>query len=259
MNMKSNNPFLGNKSFSKATTVYDADGNPVNVIDTNDVMTVKGAVNKTFILLLLLLTGAFSTWYLILTGGNYLIPTIGGAILGLIAVLVAAFRPHTSPYMAPAYALFEGLFIGGISALFESMYPGVVIKAVAATFATFAVCLGLYRFGIVKVNEQFRSVVIAATLAIGTYYLLSWILSFFINFTPVHSVENNSLMSIGISVFVIVVAALNLFLDFDLIEKGAQNRHPRYMEWFGAMGLIVTLVWLYVEFLRLIAKISSRD
>ncbi|HYD91787.1 MAG TPA: Bax inhibitor-1/YccA family protein, partial [Flavobacterium sp.] len=134
---------------------------------------------------------------------------------------------------------------------------GIVIQAVGATFVTFGVCLALYRFRIIKVTEQFRSVVVAATLAILTYYILSWVLSLFINFEPVH--QGNSLISIGISVFVIVIAALNLFLDFDMIEQGAQRRLPKYMEWFGAMGLVVTLVWLYIELLRLLSKISSRD
>lgn len=259
MEFKSKNPFLSNKSFSKATSVHDAEGNVL--VDYNNTMTVNGAINKSFILLLLLLTGAFTVWYMAISGSNPLPIAIGGAILAFISVLVASFKPETSRYLAPAYALFEGLFIGGITLLIDAMYPGkgIAIKAVSATFVTFVVCFGLYRFKIVKVTEQFKSVVIAATLAIATYYLLSWVLSFFINFTPVHSIQNNSLMSIGISIFVIVIAALNLFLDFDMIEKSAQQRLPKYMEWFGAMGLMVTLVWLYVEFLRLFAKLSSRD
>jgi uncharacterized YccA/Bax inhibitor family protein len=137
------------------------------------------------------------------------------------------------------------------------MHPGIVINAVGGTFITFLVCFALFKFGIVKVNDTFRSVVVAATVAIGVYYLISWLLSMFTSFVPVH--YGNSLISIGISVFVIVIAALNLFLDFDQIEKGAQQRLPKYMEWYGAMGLMITLVWLYIEFLRLLSKISSRD
>lgn len=159
--------------------------------------------------------------------------------------------------LAPGYALFEGLFIGGVSAIFEAKYPGIVIQAVGATFVTFVVCLGLYKFKIVQVTEQFKSVVVAATLAIATYYLISWLFSMFTSFVPVH--HGNSLTSIGISVFVIVIAALNLFLDFDSIEKGVQQKMPKYMEWFGAMGLMITLVWLYIEFLRLLSKLSSRN
>lgn len=258
MDLKSKNPFLSNKAFAKTTTVYDAEGNMVNVIDHNDTMTVNGAVNKTFILLALLLASAGITWSMFFNGSNPMVLGIAGAILGFIAVLITVFRPKTSTYLAPAYAIFEGLFIGGISAYFEAYYyPGIVIQAVGATFVTFLVCLLLYRFKVVKVTEQFKSIIIAATLAIASYYLISWILSFFINFQPIH--HGNSLMSIGISVFVIIIAALNLFLDFDLIEKGAQQRQPKFMEWFGAMGLIITLVWLYIEFLRLLSKLSSRD
>lgn len=256
MEFKSKNPFLSNKSFAKADTIYDAEGNVL--IDYNNTMTVNGAVNKSFILLLLLLTGAFTVWYMVVNGSNPLPLAIAGAVLGFVSVLVASFKPATSRYLAPAYALFEGLFIGGITLIINAAYPGVAIQAVIATFVTFIVCFGLYRFRIVKVTEQFKSIVIAATLAIATYYLISWIMSFF-GFMPIHSIQNNSLMSIGISVFVIIIAALNLFLDFDLIEISAQQRLPKYMEWFGAMGLMVTLVWLYVEFLRLFAKLSSRD
>lgn len=258
MNLKSKNPFLSNKAFAKTTTVYDAEGNMVNVIDYNDTMTVNGAVNKSFILLVLLIGSALLTWSMYYSGTNPMGLAITGAICGFVAVLIASFRPKTSTYLAPAYAVFEGLFIGGLSAFIEAnYYQGIVIQAVGATFVTFIVCFLLYRFGVVKVTEQFKSVVIASTFAIGTYYLISWLFSLFTDFQPVH--YGNSLMSIGISVFVIVIAALNLFLDFDSIEKSAQRRLPKYMEWFGAMGLMITLVWLYVEFLRLFAKLSSRD
>ena len=196
-------------------------------------------------------------WWLTFNGMNPIIPAIGGAIIGLILVVISSFKPQYSSYLAPGYALFEGLFIGGISAIFEVQYPGIVIQAVGATFVTFAVCLGLYKYQIVKVTEQFKSIVLAATLAIATYYLISWLFSLFTSFQPVH--YGNSLWSIGISVFVIVIPALNLFLDFDQIEQGFQKRMPKYMEWFGAMGLMITLVWLYVEFLRLLSKLSSRD
>ena len=255
MKFESNNPFLKNKSFSSTggtTKTHDA-----VIIDYNQTMTVSGTINKTAILLMLVTASSLFTWWLTFTGYNTVPLMIGGAIAGLILVLIAAFRPQHSGVLAPGYALFEGLFIGGISAIFEVQYPGIVIQAVGATFVTFAVCLGLYKYKIVKVTEQFKSIVIAATLAIFTYYLVSWLFSLFTSFVPVH--YDNSLMSIGISVFVIIIAAMNLFLDFDMIEKGAEERHPKYMEWFGAMGLIVTLVWLYIEFLRLLSKLASRD
>lgn len=251
--MNSNNPFFKTKSFKENNEVtHDA-----VVIDYNDTMTVSGTINKSFLMLVLLIASAAITWIMTFNGQNPMMLTIGGAIVGFILVLIATFKPQSSGYLAPGYAIFEGLFIGGISAIFEVMYPGIVIQAVSCTFVTFMVCFGLYKYEIVKVNEKFRSVVIAATLAIATYYLISWLLTLFTSFQPVH--YGNSMMSIGISAIVIIVAALNLFLDFDQIEKGVQQKMPKYMEWYAAMGLMITLVWLYIEFLRLLSKISSRD
>lgn len=253
--MKSNNPFLNNKAFtavSRKDEVHNA-----TVIDYNQEMTLSGTINKSFILFFLLTAAAMVTWWMTFNGMNAIVLTIAGAVIALILVLVAAFKPQYAGYLAPGYALFEGLFIGGISAIFETMYPGIVVQAVGATLVTFLICLGLYKFKIVKVTEQFKSVVVAATLAIFSFYLISWLLSMFTSFTPVH--HGNSLMSIGISVFVIIVAALNLFLDFDMIDKGVERKMPKYMEWFGAMGLMITLVWLYIEFLRLLSKLNGKD
>lgn len=255
MEFKSKNPFLNNKSFSATSKTEQA--HRATVIDYDQEMTLAGTINKTLLLFLLLTASAIVIWWMAFNGYNPIIPAIGGAIVGLILVVISAFKPQYSPYLAPGYALFEGLFIGGISAIFEAKYPGIVIQAVGATFVTFAVCLGLYKFKIVKVTEQFKSVVVAATLAIATYYLISWIVSMFTSFQPVH--YGNSMMSIGISVFVIIIAALNLFLDFDRIDKGVEQKMPKFMEWFGAMGLMITLVWLYIEFLRLLSKLSSKD
>ncbi|WPR72057.1 Bax inhibitor-1/YccA family protein [Flavobacterium sp. NG2] len=255
MNFKSRNPFLNNKSFSATTRAEQVHN--ATVIDYDQQMSISGTINKTALLFLLLTASAMVIWWMAFNGMNPLLPAIGGAIIGLVLVVIAAFKPQYSGYLAPGYALFEGLFIGGISAIFEAQYPGIVIQAVGATFATFLVCLGLYKYKIVKVTEQFKSVVLAATFAIATYYLISWLVSMFTSFQPVH--YGNSMMSIGISVFVIIIAALNIFLDFDRIEKGVQEKMPKYMEWFGAMGLMITLVWLYIEFLRLLSKLSSKD
>ena len=248
--MNSNNPFFKNKTFtntSEATEVHET-----TVIDRNETMTVSGTINKSFLMLILLIASAAVTWSM----ANPIVFAIGGAIVGFILVLIAAFKPQYSGFLAPGYAIFEGLFIGGISSIFEVMYPGIVIQAVSCTFVTFMVCFGLYKYEIVKVTERFKSVVLAATLAIATYYLISWLLSMFTSFQPVH--HGNSWMSIGISAFVIVIAALNLFLDFDQIEKGVQQKMPKYMEWYGAMGLMITLVWLYIEFLRLLSKLNRK-
>ena len=249
--MNSTNPFFRNKSFtSNNEKVYDAE-----VIGAEQTMTVNGTINKSFIMLLLLVASALFTWSLENNLG--LVFTIGGAIIGFILVLIATFKPQVSPYLAPGYAIFEGFFIGGISAIFNAKYDGIVSQAVVATFVTFVTCFALYKFHIVKVTEQFRAVVIGSTMAIATFYLISWLVSLFMpKFQPIH--HGNSMMSIGISVFVIVIAAMNLFLDFDQIEKGVAQKHPKYMEWFGAMGLMITLVWLYIEFLRLLSKLSSR-
>lgn len=251
--MESKNPFFKTKSFTNTSsnaTSYEA-----KVIDHNDTMTVSGTVNKTFLMLLLLVASAFGTWTLISNGYNPMMLAIGGAIIGFVLVLISSFKPHLSTFLAPAYALFEGLFIGAISAIFEAQHPGIVINAVTSTFVTFLVCLGLYKYRIVKVTEKFRSIVIAATVAIAVYYLGAWIFTLiFKDFQPVH--HGNSWMSIGVSVFVIIIASLNLFLDFDQIEKGVADRMPKYMEWYGAMGLTITLVWLYIEFLRLLSKLG---
>lgn len=254
--MKSNNPFFKTKSYTsrqetQVNTIHDSQ------VIVHEPMTVEGTINKTALLFGILAITSTLTWYMASLGQNVSIMMIGGAVVGLILVLVAAFKPHLSSYLAPGYALFEGLFIGGLSYYFETMYPGIVIQAVSATFVTFAVCLALYKFRIVKVNQTFRSVVIASTMAILTYYVISFILNITGVYTPVH--YGNSLMSIGISVFVIIIAAMNLFLDFDNIEDGVNNNQPKYMEWFGAMGLMITLLWLYIEFLRLLSKLASRD
>lgn len=257
MELKSRNPLLNNKAFNAgATTVYDADGRPVEIIDRENTMTVNGAVNKSILMLVLLVSSAFIVWQLFFAGYNVLPMMIGGAITSLIVYFIAIYKPAYTPYLVPAYAVLEGAFIGGLSAFFEARYPGLVMQAVAATFVTFLVCFLLYRFKVVKVTQQFRSVVIGATLAICTFYLLGWIMSIF---GVQLFIYGNSLISIGFSVFVIVIAALNLFLDFDLIEEGARRRLPKYMEWFSAMALMITLVWLYIEFLKLLAKLSSRD
>lgn len=255
MELKSKNPLFNNDSYKAgATTVYDTDGRPVEIIDYNNTMTVQGTVNKSFLLLAILVVSAFFSVMLVYSGVNVLGLMIGGLVIGFILAIAGARATKYLPYIAPAYAVMEGIFLGAVTALMNAMYPGIALEAVGATFVTALVCFLLYRFKVVKVTEQFKSVVIAATLAIGTYYLISFVLTMF----GVHLFHHdNSLMSIGFSVFVIVIAALNLFLDFDMIEQGAKRRLPKNMEWFSAMALIVTLVWLYIEFLRLLSKLRD--
>ncbi|KAF2518315.1 Bax inhibitor-1/YccA family protein [Flavobacterium salilacus subsp. salilacus] len=255
MELKSNNPLLNNKAYKAgATTVYDTDGRPVEIIDYNNTMSVQGAINKSLLTLILLVSAAFVVWNLAYMGVNIFPFIIGGAITAFIVAIIAMRKPDYAHYLVPAYAVLEGVFVGGISVFFEAMYPGIVLEAVGGTFVTALVCFLLYRFKVVKVTEQFKSVVIASTLAIGTYYLISIVLSMF-GVQMFH--HDNSLMSIGFSVFVIVIAALNLFMDFDLIEQGAKRRLPKNMEWVSAMALMLTLVWLYLEFLRLLSKLKD--
>ncbi len=221
-----------------------------------EAMTVQGTVNKTALMLVILLLPAIYTWNLYFSGGNVTAFIWGGAIAGLVLAVITVFKKEWSPITAPAYAACEGLFLGALSAMFEAKYTGIAIQAVALTFGTLASLLIAYRTGLIVVTENFRKGVIAATGAIALVYFLNFILSMFgINMPYLHS---NGLIGIGISLVIVVVAALNLVLDFDFIQRAADQNLPKYMEWFGAFGLIVTLVWLYIEFLRLLSKIRSR-
>ncbi len=224
-----------------------------------DSMTIRGTVNKTGFLLLLLLLAAAWTWRLYYTpeGQQALIPwMLGGVIGGLIAAVILAFKKAWAPVLAPVYALLEGLALGGISSIFEGRYPGIVIQAVGLTFGTLFGLLMAYKSGLIRATENFKLGVVAATGGIAVFYLVTMVLGFFgIRIPYIHE---SGLLGIGFSLFVVVVAALNLVLDFDFIEQGAAQGAPRYMEWYGAFGLMVTLVWLYLEILRLLAKTMSR-
>ena len=252
--MRSCNPAL-----SESTFLDLASGSVVTSPD--QVMTINGTVNKTGILLLLtVLTAAFAWSQAIGADGQIapgaMIYAIGGAIGGLVLALVTVFKKEWSPVTAPMYALVEGFFLGAISAVFEARFPGIVFQAVLLTFGTLFALLAAYRSGLIKVTENFKLGVVAATGGIALLYLASFVLSFFnINVPVIHEA---SWLGIAFSLFVVVVAALNLVLDFDFIETGAAARAPKYMEWYGAFGLMVTLVWLYVEFLRLLSKIQQR-
>ncbi len=249
----------GNPALSESTFLDLASGSVVTSPD--QVMTINGTVSKTGILLLLtVLTAAFAWSQTIGADGQIapgaMIYAIGGAIGGLILALVTVFKKEWSPVTAPMYALVEGFFLGAISAVFEARFPGIVFQAVLLTFGTLFALLAAYRSGLIKVTENFKLGVVAATGGIALLYLASFVLSFFnINVPVIHEA---SWLGIAFSLFVVVVAALNLVLDFDFIETGAAARAPKYMEWYGAFGLMVTLVWLYVEFLRLLSKLQQR-
>ncbi len=226
-------------------------------------MTVKGTATKTFLLLLMAVISGAYTWKMATSSIDPAAATPwmwGGLIGGFVMSLIIIFKPTTAPWAAPIYAALEGLFLGAISAWFEAAYaasyPGIVLTAVSITLLTLAVMLVVYRSGLIKVTNKFRSGVIIATGAVAIFYLISLVASFF--GANMSIVWGSGLLSIGISVVVVIIATMNLLLDFDFIEKGAQAGAPKYMEWYGAFGLMLTLVWLYLEILKLLAKLSRR-
>jgi len=244
--MRSANPVLNKNTFANLTPGA-----------SHEYMTINGTVNKSFLFLILLLITAFYSWNEFLSGNALAMGFIwGGAIGGLIVAIITIFKKQWAPVTAPIYALLEGLFIGGISVFFESMFPGIVIQAVALTFGIFFCLLLAYKSRLIPVTQNFRLGIAAATGGVFLIYMSTWILGMFgINIPYIHG---NGLMGIGFSVVVIVIASLNLILDFDFIEKGAEHKAPKYMESFAAFGLLVTLVWLYIEILHLLAKLASR-
>ena len=253
MALRSSNPTLKDKVFEKAaqTVAPGATG----------VMTVNGSIIKTFLLLGMAIIAAAFTWRMAYTSidPDAVFPwIIGGAIGGFVMALVVTFKPTTAPWAAPIYAALEGLFLGAITAFFEMMFPGIAITAIAATMLTTLVMLTLYRSGVIKVTQRFRSIIFIAIASIAVFYLARLVFSLFGVILP-FGVGDSSLISIGISVVIVVVAALSLMLDFDFIERGAAMEAPKYMEWYGAFGLMVTIVWLYLEILKLLAKIAARD
>ncbi|MCB8994563.1 MAG: Bax inhibitor-1/YccA family protein [Bacteroidales bacterium] len=245
---RSSNPVLGKDIFRNVASSRTGD----------DVMTIQGTVNKTFILLALVMIGAGYTWKMMAEQNPAMnIFLFGGAIGGFITALITIFKKTWAPYTAPLYAILEGLFLGGISAIFNASYPGIVIQAVALTFGTLFALLFAYKTGIIKVTKNFRLGVVAATGGIAIAYLFSFILGMFgVNIGFMHS---NGTVGIIVSLVIVVVASLNLVLDFDFIETGANEGAPKYMEWYASFGLMVTLIWLYLEMLRLLSKLSSRN
>ena len=224
-----------------------------------EAMTVQGTVNKTAFLLALATLSASYTWQLFGKGdvASANVWLMGGAIGGFIVALVTTFKKEWSAVTAPLYAVLEGLFIGGLSCLFEQRFPGVVMQAVMLTFGTLAALLAAYTMGLIRASSAFRRGVIAATGGIAILYLVSMVLGFF--HIQIPGIFGNGTVGIVFSLVVVVVAAMNLVLDFDMIEQGAQQSAPKYMEWYAGFGLLVTLVWLYLEILRLLSKLRSRD
>ena len=248
---RSGNPMFRSNAFQPDATFDET--------DSTQRMTLAGAINKTGILLVLCLVSAGYVWNRFFqssepaaVNGLMMLGLVGGLAMAMVTI----FKRQWAGLTAPAYALLQGLALGGISAMFELQYPGIVIQAVGLTFGTLAVLLLAYKTGLIKPTENFRLMIVAATGGIALLYLVSFVMGFF--GSSVGFIHSNGLFGIGFSLFVVAIAALNLVLDFDFIEAGAEQGAPKYMEWYGAFSLMVTLVWLYLEILRLLAKLRSR-
>jgi uncharacterized YccA/Bax inhibitor family protein len=241
--MRSGNPVLTSKTFE--------------IAPAGERMTISGTVNKTAILLALVLITSIYTWGRFYSSGQdpaAIMPLVWtGVIGGLVVALVTVFKKEWAGVTAPVYALLEGFLVGGMSAIFEAAYPGIVVQAVGLTFGTLACLLMAYKSGLIKPTENFKLGVVAATGGIAVLYLVS--IGFSMFGKPIGFIHEGGTFGILFSGFVVVIAALNLVLDFDFIEAGAEHGAPKYMEWYGAFGLTVTLVWLYLEILRLLSKL----
>jgi uncharacterized YccA/Bax inhibitor family protein len=255
--MRSGNPAL------KEGTFLDL-GSGTLVQGDAGAMTLNGTVNKTAFLLVLTLAGALFTWAQFsaaMAAGNpgAVMPYVwGGAIGGFVVALVTIFKKEWAAVTAPLYAVLEGLFLGAVSAMFELRFPGIVMQAVGLTFGTLAALLLAYRSGLIRATENFKLGVVAATGGIALLYLVNIGMRLF-GFEGMGFIHESSTLGILFSVAVVIVAALNLVLDFDFIEHGVERGAPKHMEWYAAFGLLVTLVWLYLELLRLLSKLQSRN
>ncbi|WP_226582511.1 Bax inhibitor-1/YccA family membrane protein [Halobacillus litoralis] len=238
--MRTGNPVLKNDTFQRSR-------------DEGSSMTLNGTVAKISLLFLFLIGTAGYTWYQYAQGVDVTIMMLAGAIGGLIFALITVFIPKAAPITAPIYAALEGFFIGGISAFAESSYSGIVIQAVSLTLAVMGALLLLYATRVIKVTRNFRLMIVSATLGIFLVYMVNIVLNLFGMQVPY--LHSSGPVGIGISLFIVAIAALNLVLDFDFIEQGVNRGAPKHMEWYGAFGLIVTLVWLYIEILRLLQKL----
>ncbi len=245
--MRTSNPALKDEYFQRDPSLAAA-----------GTMTIQGTAAKSLVLLLLVVFSAAFTWREYLDGNmGILMPAmLVGGLGGFIVAMITIFKPRASPYTGPLYAVLEGILLGAISARFEHRFPGLPMQAVGLTFMVFLALLLVYRTGMIKVTDNFRMGLVAATGGIFLFYMLTFVLGFFGISMPL--VHGSGTLAIGFSLVVVVIAALNLVLDFDFIERGAQAGAPKYMEWYGAFGLLVTLVWLYIELLHLLSKLQQR-
>lgn len=254
---------MGNMNFNKTSnpTLGENIINNYAYASTDRTMTVQGAINKVGLLLALVVAGAIFTWSKVMTAvemgeGSVQGWMIGGSIAGFVLALVITFKKEWAPMLSPVYAVCEGLCIGALSAFFEAMLPGLVLRAVLLTFGVLFALLFMYKMRIITVTQRFRAIVLCATVGIAIAYLVTFIISLFgVNMSFMYG---GGSLGLVISLVVVAIASLNLVLDFDFIEQGAQSNLPAYFEWYSAFGLMVTLIWLYIEILRLLAIIAGR-
>jgi len=225
---------------------------------TQDVMTINGTINKTLILLGVLFVTCIISWGIVASNPSLMIPfIIGGAIASFILAMIIIFKAELSPILAPIYAILEGFSLGAFSAYFEAQFSGIALQAFVVTIGIFVGMLIMYRTGVIKVTDKFKKTVIGLTFGILIIYLIS-IIGNLIGYS-VPYLHSNGLIGIGFSLFVVAIASLNLALDFNFIEEGVQREAPKFMEWYGSFGLLVTIVWLYIEVLKLLAKLRGSD
>ncbi len=223
-------------------------------------MTINGTLSKLGLMAVLMAVAGGATWYQYALGyfDKVNAITMIGLIVGFVLAMIICFSRKAMPVLVPIYAFAEGAALAGISCQFEAMFPGIVVKAVSLTFMTLFAMVFLYATRVIQATEKFRATIITATFAVMIFYLISFVLSLFHINIPMMTIGDGSLLSIGVSIAITLLAAFNLILDFDFIEQGTRNFFPKEYEWFGAFGLMVTLVWLYMEILRLLAKFNNR-
>ncbi|MBS1510925.1 MAG: Bax inhibitor-1/YccA family protein [Bacteroidetes bacterium] len=260
---KSGNPALSENRF-RDTVLED-------VVTHENAMTVKGTLQKFGFLFLMTLGTSFYSWKEATQGGDAWPLILTGVFGGLGISIVLIFKKEWSPYIAPLYALCEGLFLGAISAYYEYRvssdvqgyysggYSGIVMQAIGLTFCVVGAMYLLYKFNVIRATQKFKAVIVVATVGVGLFYLICWGLYLGFHTAPPSFTFQNTPLGIGFSLFVVALAALDLILDFDMVEKGVEMGAPKYMEWYGAYGLLVTIVWLYLEILRLLSKLNSRN
>ncbi len=243
---KSSNPVMQEKTYQ---------GTILEGISTGEEMTLKGTMNKFGVMIMLMIGSTLFAWSQFYKGSDPKPLMMIGVFGGLALALVMAFKMKWASFLAPAYAILEGLFVGSISAIYDYAYPGLPMQAVALTLLVTLIMFLIYRYKIIKVTSKLRTVIVVATSAVAIFYLIQW-LTYAIGGTAIAYNFTNSAtpISIGFSILMVILASFNLLLNFDTVEKGVEMRAPKYMEWYSAFGLMVTVVWLYLEILRLLSK-----